>query len=211
MTIPETRASLIMRLPDAGDVVAWDEFVAIYQPLVYRLALRKGLQPADAQEVVQEVMVAVSKAVTRFDPHSSEGRFRDWLFTIARNLMLNYLTRPKHRPWANGGSGMWDLLQQQPDPTGEVSGLFELEYRRELFRWAAEQIRSEVQSRTWDAFWKTSVEGHSVEDTAENLGMTVGNVYIARSRVMARLRDRVQKYQSLNEAVEQQSDPGGKK
>ena len=73
MTLPDTRASLILRLPDARDVEAWDEFVAIYEPLVYRLARKQGLQHADAQELVQEVLLAVSRSVDRWVPDQERG------------------------------------------------------------------------------------------------------------------------------------------
>jgi len=117
MNMPDTRASLILRLPDASDIEAWDEFVSIYQPLVYRLALRQGFQHADAQELVQEVMLAVSRAVDRWEHDPKLGRFRDWLFRIARNLMVNFMTRRKHRSLGTGTSAMVEFLHQQCDPT----------------------------------------------------------------------------------------------
>ena len=189
--VPETRNSLILRLPDMRDVEAWDQFVAIYEPLVYRLARARGFQHADAQEIVQEVLVAVSRAVGRWDPDPARGRFRDWLFRIARNLMINFLTRRKHLPIGSGDSQIAELLENQIDATCEESATFDLEYRREVFRWAAERVRDQVKERTWNAFWMTSVEGRAIAEVAGELKMSVGAVHIARSRVLGRLRETV--------------------
>ena len=190
--IPDTRHSLILRLPDKRDIDAWDQFVAVYQPLVYRLARSKGLQDADASEVVQEVLVAVSRAVDRWNPDVERGRFRDWLFTIARNLVINYLTRRKPASIGSGDTAVNMLLNQQPDPSAESSTQFDGEFRRELFYWAADEVRKQVKPKTWDAFWQTSIEAKAIADVATELGMTVGAVHIARSRVLGRLRNAVQ-------------------
>ena len=199
--VPETRHSLILRLPDSCDVEAWNEFVEIYEPLVYRLARTRGFQDADAQEIVQEVFVAVSRSVQRWKPDPKLGRFRDWLFRIARNLMLNFLTRRRHRAIGTGDSWVQEFLENQCDPSSDDSALFELEYRRQVFRWAAGRVREQVTQRTWLAFWNTSVEGQTVAAAAEKLGMTVGAVHIARSRVLGRLRHVVTQFETDHQQV----------
>jgi len=190
---PETRASLIVRLPDAADARAWDEFAAIYAPLVYRLARRHGLQPADADDLVQEVFSAVARSVANWLDNSDRGPFRAWLLRIAKNVAINFLTRPKHRPTGNGDE--CHRLAEHAPASGEAASQFDLEYRREIFRWAASQVRAAVTEKTWQAFRLTSVEGQPNETVARELKMSVGSVYIAKSRVMARLREVVKLFE----------------
>ncbi|MDZ4849554.1 MAG: sigma-70 family RNA polymerase sigma factor [Pirellulaceae bacterium] len=99
---PETRASLILRLPNAADVAAWDEFVLVYGPVLFRAARRQGLQPTDADDLVQEVFSAVAKQVGDWFQRDDRGRFRAWLLRIARNIAVNLLTR---KPFGATGVG----------------------------------------------------------------------------------------------------------
>jgi len=185
---PQTRESLILRLPDATDAEAWDEFVTIYAPLIQRLAQKQGLQPSDADDLVQEVMTSVSQSVSRWLERDDRGSFRAWLFRMARNQAVNLLTRRKTKALATGGSAADQQLHQLAAASCESD--FELEYRREVFRYAAMQVREAVCETSWTAFWMTHVEGQSVDDVAGQLKISAGSVYVARSRVMARLRDR---------------------
>lgn len=199
--VPDTRNSLILRLPDKYDVEAWDQFVSIYEPLVYRLARAKGLQDADAREIVQEVLVSVSRAIERWEFDPERGRFRDWLFRIARNLMIKFLTRRKYRSIGTGDSGIAQMLEQQADPVcaEEESAQFDLEYRREVFRWAAEQVQKQVKEHTWQAFWLSSIEGQETADVAQKLEMSVGAVHIARSRIRSRLQEAIKTMEQNDE------------
>lgn len=186
MNTPETRFSLIGRLPNHEDQEAWHEFVQVYQPLIFRIARKRGLQHADAAEVTQEVLRRVAGAVSRLELDESRGSFRGWLFRIARNATIDHLRRDGRRPTSQFDSthGGVDAI---PDSGQQVSGEFDSEYRRSLMFHAASLIRTEFQERTWTAFWRSTVEGAPVADVARELGMTVGAVYIARSRVMKRL------------------------
>lgn len=189
---PETRASLIVRLRDAADVAAWDEFVAIYGPLVHRLAMRQGLQAADAEDVVQQVFAAVAQSVHQWLERPQQHRFRGWLLTIARNIAIKTLTR---RPQGGVGLGGDPGLNELAAPERDWSSDFDIEYRREVYRWAAEQVQNTVSPSTWNAFHLTHIEGETIADAAERLNMSVGSIYIARSRVISRLRELAKQFE----------------
>ncbi len=192
---PETRNSLILRLSSFSDAAAWEEFVSIYEPLVLRFGKRHGLQDADARELVQNVLLAVAKAVPRWRPDPARGRFRTWLFRIARNQLIRMMTR---RLATADRQSQETSLCQLPSPVTDRQVL-EAEYRREVFRTAAAQVRPGFSPSTWDAFWKSSVEQQSVEVVTAALGMTPGAVYVARCRVLHRLREVIRQWESDNE------------
>jgi RNA polymerase sigma factor (sigma-70 family) len=186
---PTTRLSLLVRLRDPQDERAWSEFTEVYAPLIYRLARRKGLQDADAADLVQEVLRTVARAVERdaYDP--ARGSFRAWLFRIARNLTVNHLLSLARQVRGSGDTGVRDLLDEVPAP--EDPAAFDAEYRRQLLWWAAEQVRGEFSELTWQAFWQAGVEGRSAQEVADTLRTTAGTVYHCKSRVMARLRKKI--------------------
>jgi RNA polymerase sigma-70 factor (ECF subfamily) len=189
---PATRRSLIVKLRDPADSAAWREFMAIYEPLVYRLARRRGLQDADARDLCQEVFRAVAQAIERWDPDPARGTFRGWLSRIARNLLINFLTRRPHQPLGSGATSVQELLEAQPADAPSATVLFEAEYRRRLFQWAAEDVQAEFARATWQAFWQTAVDARAPRDVAAELGLSVGAIYIARSRVLARLKRKIE-------------------
>jgi RNA polymerase sigma-70 factor (ECF subfamily) len=194
---PSTRMSLLVRLRDPRDGRAWGEFLAIYTPLIRRLARRRGLQDADAADLAQEVFRAVAAAIERQDYDPARGSFRGWLFCIARNRIVNFLARRDRHPRGTGDSDVKAFLEAQPAPAEEDA--FEAEYRRQLLDWAAGQVRGEFSELTWQAFWKAGVEGLPAREVADALGTTVGNVYHSKSRVMARLRQKIEEVEGGDE------------
>ncbi len=190
---PETRPSLLIRIRDPADQAAWNEFVEIYRPLILRLARYKGMQDADADDVAQQVLAAVATAVQQRKHDPQRAKFRTWLGRVANNAILNGLTRRKPDR-GSGDSALLALLNAHKSHSGPDSDLLRLEYRREVFRWAARQVRKEFHQTTWDAFWLTAVEGHTVETVAQQLAKNQGAIYAARSRVTRRIQEKVTEY-----------------
>lgn len=184
-----TRVSLLIRLRDAQDELAWSEFVEIYGPLIYRYGSRLGLQDADAADLVQEVLREVGRSIGRFDYDPQVGKFRNWLLTIARRQLSRLRRRQNRQPVGTGDSRKMAALKELP--ANEETALWDEEYRWQLFRWAADQVRSQFRDSTWQAFWLTAVEVQGPQQAADALGVSVGSVYVSRNRVLKRIRQKV--------------------
>lgn len=186
---PRTRVSLLIRLRNSEDDLAWAEFVELYAPLIYEFACKQGIQDADAADLTQEVLRAVARAIKQFDYDSQRGTFRGWLFTLVRNKIRNFLVRRKRHCQGSGDSAVQQVLAEHPAPQDDEEELWERECERRRFNWAAERVRTEVRDSTWQAFWRTAVEGQSGQEVAEALGLRVASVYVAKGRVMARIKE----------------------
>ena len=191
----ETRASLILRLQDGSDVVAWEEFVQIYSPVIYRVAAGRGFQNADAENVVQEVLLAVARSITAWLDRSDRGSFRAWLLRIARNESYDLIHAKATRKLGQDGEQAERLIGDLP-ANEDLASRLDLEHERVVFQWAAKHVRETVAESTWQAFALTHLDGHSVESTAKKLKFRPGNVYLARSRIMARIKELVSQYEA---------------
>ncbi len=189
MLVPDTRVSLLERLHDRADASAWVEFCAIYERAIYRLALQYGLQDADAREVSQEVLLSLSRQVHLFDV-DGKGRFRAWLATLARHATIDQLRKNRRRSMGSLPAELSAPDQQQVDD----SLRFDSETRREQFRWASELVQTQVSPANWQAFWKTAVEGVAADQVARQLKMSVGAVYVARCRTLAKIKSLIEPF-----------------
>lgn len=195
---PLTRASLLVQIRAGSNHAAWQEFVKLYGPVIYGFARKRGLQDADAADLMQDVMRSISAAIGRLEYDRQHGTFRGWLFTITRNKIFNFLSARRIRPQGTGDSATNQILNSHPDDQ-DGSAAWEMEYQRRLASLAMEQIKSEFQDNTWKAFWLTSVEGASAAEASKQLGLSPGAIYVAKSRVLARLK-------AVVETIRQQED-----
>ena len=187
---PKTRFSLIGRLHDATDSDAWTEVVQIYQPMIQRIAQRRGLQYADAAEVTQEVLARIANSIKRWNPDPGKGSFRGWLYRMTRNLTIDHIRKNKSQ--TRGNLEAHFDLNQIADPNDEDSREFQIEYERQLFNWAAAQVQSSFKPLNWNGFWLTTVEGVAIDEAAKRLKVSKGSIYVARSRVMAKIGEVIQ-------------------
>lgn len=192
---PVTRASLLVRIRDPHDAEAWRQFVDVYAPVVYGFARKRGLQDADAADLMQEVFRSVSGAAGRLQYDPKRGSFRGWLYTVTRNKLYSFLEAQRRHPRGSGDSGAQERLEGQAAGGEDAAELWDREYERRLFAWATEQVRGEFQQATWQAFWLTAVEGKNAKEVSGLLGMSPGAIYVAKSRVLARLKEQVQQIQ----------------
>lgn len=202
---PQTRLTLIEKIKDSADAEAWAEFAAIYNPLIFEICRRKGLQHADATDIAQDVLSQVASAIGSYRHDQSGATFRGWLYCITRNVTVDFFRRRSKDPLATASAlPNWEQIRV---PTAEESREFQLEFRKRMFAVVAGSVQSQVAGKTWSVFWKTEVEGNEIETAAEALGMTIGAAYVARSRVMAKLRNEVQ--QRMNETSQFWLKAGG--
>jgi RNA polymerase sigma-70 factor (ECF subfamily) len=187
---PLTRASLLVRLRDPNDADAWKEFVRLYATVIYGFARKRGLQDADAADLMQEVLRSVAGAVGRLDYDPLKGTFRGWLYSITRNKVYNFLESRRRQARGTGDSNAHQRLEEHPGREADADD-WDREYERKAFAWAAGRVRDEFQPSTWQAFWGTAVDGHNAKDVGRRLGLSPGAVYVAKSRVLARLKEEI--------------------
>ena len=187
---PQTRFSLIEKIKDPRDAEAWSEFVAIYYPLLFGICRKKGLQYADATDIAQEVLSRVAGAVGSYKHDQPGATFRGWLYRITRNLTVDFFRRKGKDPLAK--AAVHEDLGKIQEPSQEESQEFHSAFRKHLFTVVAKVVQQQVHPQTWAAFWQTEIEQVDVTRTSQQLSMTRGAVYVARSRVIAKLRKEVQ-------------------
>ncbi|HMP78328.1 MAG TPA: sigma-70 family RNA polymerase sigma factor [Pirellulaceae bacterium] len=183
---PDTRASLLIRLRNPRDEQAWCDFLEIYEPAILEIARRRGLQAADAQDLLQDLLARVVKKMENWDHAPDKGSFRGWLATVARNLVIDHFRNQAKQPAALETTVIGACVAHQDE-----EACFDIAERRQLFKVAAQRCQPLFADSTWQAFWRTAVENQPVSEVAQALGLTSGAVYIARSRVMARIKSAI--------------------
>lgn len=173
-----TSGSLLVQLRNAGQQDAWARFVQLYTPLLHYWAKHLGLQNQDAADLVQEVFVILIKKLPEFDYNRKLG-FRNWLRTVLLNKWRAFARR---RGLAMAAVDPGEVVAEGGTPFSQV------EYRQQLLKRALELMQTEFSANMWKACWEHVVVGRPVAQVAEELGISQGTVYVAKARVLARLR-----------------------
>lgn len=181
-----TPVSLLQRLRQPGEEQAWQRFAELYTPLLYYWTRHLGLQPQDAADLVQEVFALLVLKLPEFayDQHKS---FRNWLRTVTFNKWRDLRRRRGQQPHTGDEAVLADLAV----PDG-IDSLSEAEYRESLIRRALQIMEADFQPTTWRACWEYVVKERPAAEVAAELGIRVGAVYVAKSRVLSRLRQELE-------------------
>ncbi len=187
-----TSVTLLDHLRETPDGAAWERFVDIYAPMIYRWLREKGLQDEDAQDVGQEVMLAVLREMPKFQYDRSVGTFRGWLRGVVSNRALMFWRNRQGKPAGVGGSEFEKQLEQLADSDSIAARCWDEEHNRHVAGRVLALIQAEFEPTTWRAFWGVVVDGEKAAAVANALGITVNAVYLAKSRVLRRLQQESQ-------------------
>lgn len=180
-----TNPSLLFRLRDIRDRQAWALFVEVYGPLIFSYCRRKRLQDSDAADVSQEVLTRLSKALTSFEYQPERGRFRDWLGKVTHRELLQFWKRQ-----GRANSRQTEIGQEAINSVEDTKNWDE-HFHSELLRLAIMRIRPDFEDETWRIFEQLWFEDKLPADVAKTFGIHMGSVYVAKSRVLKRLREEV--------------------
>ena len=177
-----TSVSLLERLRQPGQAQAWDRFVVLYSPLLLYWARKAGLRPEDAADVVQDIFAVLVRKMPEFS-YDKTKRFRGWLRTIASNKLRDRLRKREGEP-----EMLKDADLSALEGANGLEEFWDGEYHRQLVKRALEIMEIEFQPATWKACWEHVVNGRSGTAVAKELGISENAVYIAKYRVLRRLR-----------------------
>lgn len=172
----------------ANEQLAWQRLVELYSPLLDHWCRLAGLQEADAADVRQEVFLAVSRKIGDFRREPAAGSFRGWLRAITRNKIADLARRRRGQPAGTGNEDAFDAIATKADPEDADSKIATVEAQI-LYRRALALIQQDFEEQTWRAFWGVVIDDRDASAVAHDLGVSVNAVYLAKSRVLARLRE----------------------
>lgn len=183
-----TSHSLLERISRDSDHEAWEIFHDLYMPLLQSWLRRSGLQDADVEDIVQDVLVVVARELPNFSHNGRIGAFRSWLRVVLVNLLRDSYRRRKRRPVAFGDTQFLASLDQLADPQSELSQLWNRQHDQHLFRQILKRIEPRFSESTVAAFRRVVFDQVDAKEVAQELGISLNAVVIAKCRVLKELR-----------------------
>ena len=182
----ETQLTLLQRVKDPGDGQSWQEFVDLYQPLLLRFVISRGVPESDAQDIVQEIFAALLRSLPSFDLDQRRGRFRTWLWSVSRNVMVDCARRFHRRKKAEQN---WvERLAELRDDEDSRAQWCEA-HKKRVLEFVLERVRSASQVKTWACFEEHVQQGRPAAEVGTELELTANAVYVNASRILQRIRD----------------------
>jgi RNA polymerase sigma-70 factor (ECF subfamily) len=191
-TVPETSVSLLERLRLRPDEASWQRLIDLYGPLIRGWLARYACQPADADDLSQDVLAVVVHELPHFRHDLRRGAFRRWLRTITVNRLRNFWRTGRVRHEAPAGGDFDQVLNQLEDPDSALSRLWDQEHDQHVVRRLLEMLEPEFEPATWRAFRGLMLEGKPTAAVAAEVGISPNAVRIAKSRVLRRLRQEIE-------------------
>jgi RNA polymerase sigma-70 factor (ECF subfamily) len=188
--VADTPISLLERLRLGSGAAAWERFVALYGPLIRAWLGRHGLQPSDVDDLAQEVLQVLLRELPHFHHNLRRGAFRRWLRAIVVNRLRTFWRERRALPQP-GGADIGPLLDQLEDADTDLSRAWDEEHDRHVARRLLELIEPDFEPATWRAFRLLVLEARPTAEVADTVGISANAVRIAKSRVLARLREEI--------------------
>ena len=191
-----TRHSLLVRLKNWEDADSWKEFFEIYWRLIYGVAIKSGLTDVEAQEVVQETVIAVSKKMPEFNYDPSVGSFKGWLLHMTRWRITDQFRKRRHEagrlPQDANSTTRTSPIEQIPDPAGiNLESIWDEEWHTNLLEVAIDKVKQKVKPKQYQIFDLYVVKKWPVQKITRTLGVSLGQVYLAKHRVSALLKKEI--------------------
>jgi len=193
-----TRSSLLGRLRNWEDNESWRDFFNTYWRLIYNFALRRGLSHEEAQEVVQETVVAVAKHIGKFNYDPEVSRFKTWLLGVTRSKIANQFARRARQPnsaasWPSSDSETTGVLNRIPDEqASQWDAAWDQEWQHNLMESALQRVKPRVAIEQYQMFDLFVLKGWPARDVAKTLGVTIGHVYVAKHRIAKLIRKEIE-------------------
>lgn len=184
-----TSLTLLERLRTDGETASWHELQSLYQPLIRKWLAKYSIQDADAEDLVQEVMLTVSKEIDSFDHNGRTGAFRAWMRNILANRLLMFWRSQKRVAKVAQDSNLQRQIEELQDPASNMSRIWDRDHDQIIAYQLLQKSQRHFTEQTWECFRRFALEGEPAKKVADSLGVTVNSVFIAKSRVLARLRE----------------------